>query len=122
MGGRLDFGPRDGEQPPFVGQVKNPRVFSLNALTKITMEMDEIAESPYGRAAKGEGVVLMPREHYGVVVIKVSNGRPSPHLIVFTEDTWLKLRKLLPFDWESALRKGEGDGQETRREDEQQVG
>ena len=54
MGGRLDFGPRNSAEAPFVGQVKNPKVQSLNVLTKLVEEIDEIAEN--GRLAKSPAV------------------------------------------------------------------
>ena len=116
MGGRLDFGPKNGNEPPFVGQVKNPRVLSLSAITKLAEEMDAVADSEFGRASEGDGVFLIPgREYYGVTVVKLSNKRPTPHLVVMTEETWLKLRALLPFDWEIGARK-EAGGDEDQQE------
>jgi len=124
MGGKLDFGPKNENEPPFVGQVKNPRVLSLSAVTKLAEEMDAVADSKYGCASDGAGVFLIPgREHYGVTVVKLSNKRPTPHLIVFTEDAWLKLRALLPFDWEvGARQKGGTNGGEDQQESTDGIG
>jgi len=120
MGGRIDFGPRHPQHAPFIGQVKNPKVQSLNVLTKLVEEMDAIAaKEAYSYSASD----LDGREHFGVVVVKLSNKRPTPKLVVFSEDTWLRIRAMLPFDWEIGLpRKVEGDGQESRIEAEQQAG
>jgi len=117
MGGRLDFGPRHPKHAPFVGQVKNPKRQPLNVLTKLAEEMDEIAAKERKSYSASD---LDDREHFGVVVVKLSNKRPTPKLVVFTEDTWLRIRAMLPFDWESGLpKREEHDGQEDKPESEQ---
>jgi hypothetical protein len=112
MGGRLDFGPRSSKQPPFLGQVKNPRVQSLATLTKLAMEMEALADLAETANEFDDG-----RLYYGVVVTKLSNKTPTPHLVTMTEDTWMKLRKHLPFDWEiGARRKGADNGGQGQQE------
>lgn len=114
MGGRIDFGPRHPSHPPFIGQVKNPKVQSLNVLTKLVEEMDAIAAK---EAKSYSASDLDEREHYGAVVVKLSNKRPTPKLVVFSEDTWLRIAAMLPFDWKVGLpRKVDNDGQESQRE------
>ncbi len=69
-GGLVDF-----ETARFVGQVKNVRSLSLEALTQLAAAIDALARA---------------RGKVGVVVVKVrrGQGRSSPFLVVFTEMAW----------------------------------
>lgn len=80
MGHRLDF-----ESPTFVGQVKNPRVYSLHRLEQVAQEMADIGPT---KIDKETG-----KNKIGVVVIKRSGGagRRTPKLVVLTEGEWRRL-------------------------------
>src|SRR5258708_1207790 len=81
MGNRFDFGgsrdPETGNKHRYVGQVKNVKSLSLSALTKLAEEMETAG---------------CQKDMLGVVVVKLSNRRPTPHLVVMTETEWLKVR------------------------------
>ena len=96
MGGRLDFGPKTVNEPPFLGQVKNPRFYSLAAITRIAEEMRDAAEYSTGRALQVGTHTTPGRTYHGVAVVKLSNKRPTPHLVVFKLDEFYKLIKVMP--------------------------
>ena len=79
MGHRLDF-----LSPQFAGQCKEVKSLSLEALTQLVEELDELApkEDP-------------PR--LGAVCVKVrrGTGRPSPALVVLSATTWQAVQALL---------------------------
>ena len=79
MGGPLDFG-RTGL---FVGQVKNTKVFSLAALERLAISMEDI-----GRGHDKPGVVVIKRS--------AGAGRETPMLVLMTMRTWDDIYRLLP--------------------------
>jgi len=89
-GERLDF-PRPDQlsASPALGQCKNVQVLSLNALTKLTEEIEQEAL----RNLIGKGAKL------GVVCAKIKRGRgqKSATLIVMTDTMWLWLLDNMSF-------------------------
>lgn len=96
MGGRLDFGPKGPTEPPFLGQVKNPMNYSLAAIWRIADEMRDAAEYSSGRMLQVGTNTTPARDYHGVAVVKLSNKRPTPHLVIYTLSEWVRLVRLMP--------------------------
>lgn len=94
MGHRLDFA-----SPHFVGQCKEVKNLSLEALTKLVEEVEELAGKE-------------PQPKLGVVCAKVrrGSGRGSPTLVVMSDETWRTLLDRLMESGCPLCREGQGAG------------